>query len=126
MEEARAIIAALLELNATGDRTIALFTPALVGMFGSTSQLDSFLMDVDGALVAGRLDEALKERSRNLVRTFIPQVAELNRIEDLGSVRVTAEELRALRADTPDTRKQAVTMILAGLMKVLRDLNNLI
>ena len=121
MSEARALIAAFHELNRTDDRCVGYFTPSLVGMFGSKSMLDHFLAELDAALARGEIAEPLRTRSANLVHTFIPQVAGYNGIKDLAGLNVTAEQLRAVRADSPLLRLEGVKVILAGFMKVLEE-----
>jgi hypothetical protein len=121
MSEARALIAAFHELNRTDDRRVGHFTPSLAGMFGSKSMLGLFLDELDAALVSGKLAEPLRTRATNLVHTFLPQVAGYNGITDLADLDVTAEQLRAVRADSPQNRLQGVRVILAGFMKVLEE-----
>ncbi len=119
MNEARELIAAFHELNATPDRSIGRFTPSLVGMFGTTGMLELFLSSLDGALASGTVSESLRRRSQNLVHTFIPQVAGYNGIADLSAQQVTAAQLRAINADAPEGRAQGVRLILAALQQIL-------
>ena len=121
MSEARALIAAFHDLNRTDDRCVGHFTPSLAGMFGSKIMLGHFLDELDAALVSGKLPEPLRTRSANLVHTFLPQVAGYNGIKDLADLDVTVEQLRAVRADSPQNRLQGVKVILAGFMKVLEE-----
>jgi hypothetical protein len=119
VNEARELIAAFHELNATSDRNVARFTPSLVGMFGTTSMLELFLSALDGALASGTVSESLRRRSQNLVHTFIPQVAGYNGITDLSTQKFSADQLRAIRTDAPESRAQGVRLILAALMQIL-------
>jgi hypothetical protein len=119
MEETRELIAAFREINGTSDRSVARFTPALIGMFGSARMFDIFLASLDDAITSGQTTAALKERVTNLRRTFIPQVAALNGITDLAAVGVSARELRAIRSDSPESRRHGAQMILASLMAIL-------
>jgi len=119
LNEARALIAVFHELNRTDDRCVGHFTPSLAGMFGSKSMLGNFLDELDAALVSGKIMEPLRTRSANLVHTFIPQVAGYNGIIDLTGLDVTADQLRAVRADSPQNRVQGVRIILAAFLKVL-------
>ncbi len=119
MNEARELIAVFHELNATTDRSVARFTPSLVGMFGTTSMFDLFLTALDAALTSGTVSESLRRRSVNLVQTFIPQVAGYNGIKDLAAQQVTASQLRAIRADAPEGKTQGVRLILAALLLIL-------
>ncbi|HEY6838869.1 MAG TPA: hypothetical protein VI389_09015 [Geobacteraceae bacterium] len=119
MGEARELIAALRELNRTPDRSVARFASSLVGMFGSNNMFELFLFDVDAALEAGSASDTLKRRARNLVHTFIPQVAGYNGIRDLRALKVTAEKLRAIHTDSPESRREGVETILSALLQIL-------
>jgi hypothetical protein len=124
MADPRELISAFHELNsseAEGGRDVRIsrFTPALVGMIGANHMFDALLSELDAALRAGMISEELKVRARNLARTFIPQVAALNSIVDLPVQAVSAEELRSIRCDSPQGRKEGVTIILAALLKIL-------
>ncbi len=119
MEDARALIAALHDINRTTDRNVARFTASLVGMFGSNAMLDLFLDELDTALASGSITEPLRRRATNLATTFIPQVAGYNGIKDLSTRSVTADELRAIRCDTPQARQNGARDILIAFMKIL-------
>jgi len=119
MNEARELIAAFLDLNRTSDRKVGHFTSSLVGMFGTESMLNEFMSSLDSVLASGKVAEPLKTRAANLMHTFIPQVASFNKIEDLSYQQVTAAQLRAVRADTPQNRTQGVRIILTSFMKIL-------
>ena len=119
MEEARALISVFHELNATNDRKIALFSSSLIGLFGSTRMFEDFLSDLDTSLTNGTISAPVKERATNLARTYIPQVAQLNGIEDINGLNVSAEQLRAIKTTPPHERKEGVRIILAALIKIL-------
>ncbi len=119
MNEARALISAFHELNATNDRKVSHFTSSLIGLFGSTRMFDDFLTDLDTVLSNGDLAPPVKERAANLARTYIPQVAQLNGIEDINGHEITADQLRGITTDTPMARKQGVRVILAALIRIL-------
>ncbi len=122
MEEARVLIAALREINGTTDRSVAHFTPALIGMFGSARMFDLFLTNLDEALTSGSISQPLRERAMNLSRTFIPQVAGLNGCKDISARRVSVEELRAVSSRN---RTEGVLAILAALMTILEQVRNI-
>jgi len=119
MSQARDLLAALREMNSTSDRSVAQFTPSLVGMFGSKTMLDLFLADVETALDSGNITQPLKQRATNLVHTFIPQVAGFNGIADPAAYPATPEELRRIRPDSPEQKSLGVRVILAAFMKIL-------
>ncbi|WP_243371301.1 hypothetical protein [Geotalea sp. SG265] len=119
MTDPRELIAVLLELNATEERSVASFTPGLVGMFGSLALMNRFLADIDVALVKGSISAPLKARSKNLTRTFIPQMAGINSITDLSKVEVSAEKLRTVCSDSHESRGEGVKAILAALISIL-------
>lgn len=119
MEEARALISVFHELNATNDRKIALFSSSLIGLFGSTRMFEDFLSDLDKSLTNGTISAPVKERATNLARTYIPQVAQLNGIEDINGLNVSIEQLRAIKTAPPHERKEGVRIILAALIKIL-------
>ncbi len=121
MDTTRDLIAAFHELNETRDRSVAQFTPSLVGMFGSKKMLDLFLDDLAAAIASGSAPEPLRKRAANLVQTFIPQVAAYNGITDLAGHTVTPAELRAIANDSPDGRLAGVRNILAAFIMILRN-----
>lgn len=124
MSESRAIIAAFLEINSSSDRNVALFTPSLVGMFGSINIFDTFLVEVDTALASGEISDPLKKRAANLIGTFIPQVAEYNGIKDLTNTPVTAESLRNITPDSLNNRRQGIILILSAIVVILKEVIN--
>lgn len=119
MNEARALISAFHELNATNDRKVSHFTSSLIGLFGSTRMFEDFLSDLDKAFTSSELAPSVKERATKLARTYIPQVAQLNGIEDINGHNITADQLRAISTDSPLARKQGVRVILAALITLL-------
>lgn len=123
MSSARELIAVFHELNATPERNIACLTPSLIGMFGTAGMFDQFLTELDNALASGQLSPQLRERAKNLTRTFIPQVADFNSIKDLPQLQTSPAELRAVCADDPTRRREGVQAVLAGLMQVLTAVN---
>ncbi len=123
MNEARALISVFHELNATNDRKVSQFTSSLIGLFGSTRMFEDFLSDLDKAFTSGELAPSVKERAVNLARTYIPQVAQLNAIEDINGHTITADQLRAISTDSPLARKQGVRVILAALITILEAVN---
>lgn len=125
MNDARSLIAAFHELNRSTDRTVANFSPSLIGMFGSIGIFDSFLDDIDAAIVAGRAPASLKKRAANLSGTFIPQVAEYNGISSPAEFPVTAEGLRSISADSLANRRTGVVSILAALMVILKQISDM-
>lgn len=120
MTDHRALIKVLMELNSTHDRSVACFSPGLVGMFGSTALMNDFLSNIDQAFVNQSISEPLRSRARNLTRTFIPQIASLNSLSDLSAVAVSVDSLRAIRAEQ-GTRNDGVKMILAALTLILAE-----
>lgn len=119
MEEARQLISAFHELNATNDRKVSQFTSSLIGLFGSTRMFEHFLSDLDSAFTNGDLEPSVRERATNLARTYIPQVAQLNGIENINGHAVTADQLRAISTGSPLARKEGVRVILAALITIL-------
>lgn len=125
MTGARSLIAAFNELNRSDNKTVAHFTPSLIGMFGSIGIFDSFLAEIDSALSAGRVSASLKKRAANLIGTFIPQVADYNSIKDPSSLTVSAGELRNVAADSLANRRQGIEIILAALITILKEAGEL-
>jgi len=123
MTSAHSLIAAFLELNRSENRTIAHFTPSLIGMFGSAAIFDSFLIEIDKAIVSGQVPLSLKKRAVNLIGTFIPQVAEYNDVKNLSEITVSAEELKNVTADSLENRRNGITLILAALVAILKESN---
>lgn len=119
MEEARLLITVFRELNETSDRKVALFTSSLISLFGSTSMFNAFLDELETTIANGKVPEAIKTRALNLAKTYIPQVAGLNDIQDLDQVAVTPEKLRGIRNDSAENRKDGARIILAALNKIL-------
>lgn len=125
MEEARELISVFREINGTRDRNVAQFTPALIGLFGSARLFDVFLASLDKAFSTRNIPAPLKERVTNLARTFIPQVAGLNGIAGLSAERISAEQLRTIRTDSPGNRKEGMRVILSALLKILDEAKRL-
>jgi hypothetical protein len=123
MKEAHELIAVFHELNNSNGRTIANMAPSLIGLFGSLRLFDAFLTDLDTALVNNAISEPLRKRAANLAGTFIPQVAGYNSINELPPNRISPEQLRSLRADSPENRQEGVTIILTALMNILTEFN---
>jgi hypothetical protein len=125
MTGARSLIAAFTELNRSENKTVAHFTPSLIGMFGSASIFDSFLMEVDSGIAAGALSASLKKRTVNLIGTFIPQVADYNNVENPASFAATAEDLKNIAADSLENRRRGVEIILSALLVILKEANEI-
>jgi hypothetical protein len=125
MDEARALIAVFRELNASNDRKVALFTSSLVSLFGSTAMFNAFLDEIDTGLSSRQFPQDVKKRAASLTDTYIPQVAGLNNILDFSQLTVTAEDLRGIRNDSADNRKQGARTILAGLSRILKQVTDL-
>jgi len=121
MGSAHDLIKVLHELNRTDSRHIARFTPSLVGMFGSRRMLDLFLSEIDDAMRERRFSEPLKNRTRNLLTTFIPQIADLNGIKRDTLPPVTPDMLAAISADTVQKRLEGVRLIIAAFLQILSD-----
>jgi hypothetical protein len=109
-----------MELNSSDDRSVACFTPGLVGMFGSTALMNDFFADLDTAFANHVIPEPLKARARNLRTTFIPQIAGINSVSDLAGA-VTAEALRTVHCDSPASRGEGVKTILTALITILNE-----
>lgn len=120
MSTPRDLIAVLLKHNSSSDKNIALFTPSLIGMFGSAPIFDVFLKEVDSSLATGNIPEPLITRAANLIGTFIPQVAEYNGIKSLDDNQVTAELLEGISPATLAERKQGTVLILSSLIAILK------
>ena len=125
MTGARSLIAAFNELNRSENRTVAVFTPSLIGMFGSIGIFDSFLAEIDAAIGAGQISASLKKRAANLIGTFIPQVADYNSIGELSSCTVSADILRNISADSLANRRKGIEIILSALLLILREAGEL-
>lgn len=125
MGEVRSLIAALHDINRSDGKTVAHFLPSLIGMFGSLGIFDAFLSEMDAALVSGSLSTSLGKRASNLSGTFIPQIADYNGIKDPAAIKVTAETIRNISADTLEGRKEGVSAILGALMAILKEVNAL-
>jgi hypothetical protein len=121
MNGAISLISAFHELNRSEDRTVAHFTPSLIGMFGSTVIFDSFLSEVESAVTARKVPENIRKRASNLISTFIPQVAEYNGIKNPSELPATSEELKTIHADTLENRRKGVAMILSALVRILEE-----
>lgn len=120
MTDPRQLIAVLMELNSSDDRSVACFTPGLVGMFGSTALMNDFFADLDKALAERSISSPLKARARNLQATFIPQIASINAISDLSG-EISVDALRAVRCDSPESRVKGVKVILTALITILSE-----
>ena len=125
MEEARALIAAFRELNETSDRKVALFTSSLISLFGSTSMFNAFLTEIDGALVNRTISADVKTRAANLSRSYIPQVAGLNNLQNIDQETVTAAALKGILNDSAENRRQGTRTILVALNQILKEVNKL-
>lgn len=125
MAGARSLIAAFKELNKSEKKTVAHFTPSLIGMFGSIGIFDTFLQEVDTAIAAGNASASLKKRAANLIGTFIPQVADYNSIKNPASFVATAAELQNISADSLENRRKGVEIILSSLVTILRETDGL-
>jgi len=123
MTGARSLIAAFNELNRSGNKTVAHFTPSLIGMFGSTVIFESFLAEVDTAIAAGKASASLKKRAANLIGTFIPQVADYNDIENPSSITATADFLKNVTADSLENRRKGIGIILSALIMILKEVD---
>jgi len=125
MNEARELIAAFLYINKTNDRGVAHFIPSLIGLFGSVAMLDQFLGHLDTALADQSISQPLKERAANLVITFIPQVAHYNGLDELPTRTVTPEELKAISADTLESRSHGLLTILVALRNIFEEVTKI-
>jgi len=125
MAGARSLIAAFNELNRSENKTVAHFTPSLIGMFGSTGIFDSFLTEVDAAIAAGKASPSLKKRAANLIGTFIPQVADYNDIENPSSITATADVLQNVSADSLENRRKGIGIILSALITILKEVDEI-
>lgn len=124
MTRARSLIAAFNELNKSENKTVAHFTPSLIGMFGSLGIFDTFLQEIDAAIAAGQVPASLKKRAGNLIGTFIPQVAEYNDIKTPTSLEVTADALKNVSADSLENRRNGIALILTALILILSEVND--
>lgn len=125
MNGARSLISAFHEINRSENRSVAYFTPSLIGMFGSAGIFDSFLAEIDAAMAAGHMPASIKKRATNLTGTFIPQVAEYNDIKNPAERTVTAEELRNISKDSLESRRNGVEIILSALIAILNEAGRL-
>jgi len=121
MNGARSLISAFHEVNRSDNKSIAFFTPSLIGMFGSSSIFDSFLSEIDTAMESGNMPASIKKRAANLIGTFIPQVAEYNGIMNPSERIVTADELRGISKESLETRRNGVEIILSALITILKE-----
>lgn len=125
MTGARSLIAAFSGLTNSKGKTVAHFSPSLIGLFGSVAIFDAFLQEVDTAIAAGQVSASLKKRATNLIGTFIPQVAEYNSISNPASLPVTALDLQNISADTLENRRKGVEIILSALTAILMEVENI-
>jgi hypothetical protein len=125
MDEVHALIAVFRELNASSDRKVALFTSSLVSLFGSTAMFNAFLDEIDTGLNSRQFPQDVKKRAASLTDIYIPQVAGLNDILDFSQLTVTAEDLRGIRNDSADNRKQGARTILAALSRILKQVTDI-
>jgi hypothetical protein len=125
MNGARSLISAFHEINRSENKSVAYFSPALIGMFGSASIFDSFLAEIDTAMASGNMPASIKKRASNLSGTFIPQVAEYNGIMNPAERIVTADELRGISKDTLASRRNGVEVILSALIAILKEASEL-
>lgn len=121
MNGARSLISAFHEINRSENKTIAHFTPSLIGMFGSIGIFDAFLTEIDAAMASGQMPASIKKRAANLTGTFIPQVAEFNGIENPSKRSVTADDLRDISSDSLEDRRKGVESILSALITILKE-----
>lgn len=125
MNGAHSLISAFHEINRSENKSVAYFTPSLIGMFGSAGIFDSFLTEIDNAMASGKMPASIKKRAANLTGTFIPQVAEYNGIKDPAQRIVTADELRGISPETLETRRNGVEIILSALIAILKEASNI-
>lgn len=121
MNEARSLIAAFHDINRSENKTIAHFTPSLIGMFGSNGIFDTFLSEIDTAMASGQIPASIKKRAANLTGTFIPQVAEFNGIKNPSKRSVTADDLRSISSSSLVERRNGVELILSALITILKE-----
>ena len=122
MEGARSLISVFHQLNRSNNRTVAHFSPSLIGMFGSIGIFDAFLAEIDASLASGQISPSLRKRAANLSGTFIPQVAGYNGIDVPAAYPVTAAVLRDISADSLENRREGVLLILSSLMFILEEI----
>jgi hypothetical protein len=121
MNGTHALISAFHEINRSDNKSVAYFTPSLIGMFGSASIFDSFLAEIDTAMASGKMPASIKKRAANLTGTFIPQVAEYNGIKNPAERTVTADELRNISKESLESRRNGVEVILSALIAILKE-----
>ena len=121
MSQARSLISAFHEINRSENKSIAYFTPSLIGMFGSSNIFDSFLTEIDTAMASGNMPASIKKRAANLIGTFIPQVAEYNGIMNPAEQIATADDLRGISTESLETRRNGVKIILSALITILKE-----
>jgi len=121
MGQARSLISAFHEINRSENKSIAYFTPSLIGMFGSSNIFDSFLTEIDTAMASGNMPASIKKRAANLIGTFIPQVAEYNGIMNPAERIATADELRGISKESLESRRNGVKIILSALITILKE-----
>lgn len=121
MNGALSLITAFHEINNSEKRSIAHFTPSLIGMFGSAVIFDSFLSEIEAAIKSGSMPESTKVRAANLTGTFILQVADYNGIKDPSKRIVTADELRNISYESLESRRNGIEIILSALISILND-----
>lgn len=121
MARAHSLIAAFNELKKSENKTVAHFSPSLIGLFGSVGIFDAFLTEVDAAIAAGQVSASLRKRAANLIGSFIPQVAEYNSIKNPSSLAVSADDLKNVTADSLECRRKGVEIILSALIMILKE-----
>lgn len=121
MNGASSLISAFHEINRSQSKSVAYFTPSLIGMFGSISIFDSFLSEIENAIASSQMPASIKKRAANLTGTFIPQVAEYNGIKNPSLRIVTADELRGISAGSLEERRNGVEVILSALIAILKE-----
>lgn len=126
MNGAHSLISAFHEINRSENKSVAYFTPSLIGMFGSASIFDSFLAEIDTAMASGKMPASIKKRAANLTGTFIPQVAEYNSIKNPAERIVTADELRNISKESLESRRNGVEVILSALIAILKEASEMV
>lgn len=81
----------------------AKYTPSLVALIGSHRMVDQLFEEIGLAVRKKVLDGKLRKRLQNLLEQFIPQIAELNSVKNLGEA-PTRKEVRNLFANAKAPR----------------------